>query len=416
MRCEVIAVGTELLLGQIVDTNSAFIGEQLSMVGIDSFFQSKVGDNRLRIAQAIQIALGRSDAVIVCGGLGPTQDDITRDAIADVMGVPLVRDPLIEDRIRAMFMSRGRQMPSNNLRQAEVPAGASVLPVQPGTAPGIRATVAAGGQDKVIYALPGVPWEMQEMLVGAVLPDLSERAGLASVIGSRVIRTWGHSESALAERLAPYHDELDQSGRATLAFLASGIEGLKVRLTTRADSHREVQRTLGREVDRVASLLGDAVFSTDDESMEEVVLALCESQGLTLGTAESVTGGLIASRLTEVAGSSRVFRGAVVSYASEVKFDLLGVRPGPVICDEAAGEMALGACRVLGCDVSVAVTGVAGPDPQEGHGPGTVFCATCVDGEVRPKMLRLPGDRRRVRQFACISVLDLLRMRLSKRV
>jgi len=415
MRCEVVAVGTELLLGQIVDTNSSYIGEQLSTCGIDSYFQTKVGDNWDRIKATLELALSRSEAVIVCGGLGPTQDDITRDVIADLMGVELVRDLDVEDRIRAMFGTRGRDMPSNNLRQADVPAGASVLPVQPGTAPGLCAPVQRGGEEKVIYAVPGVPWEMQQMITEAVLPDLRRRGGITSVIRSRTLRTWGQSESGLAEILAPYHDELEESGRVTLAFLASGIEGLKLRLTAKADTADVADEILKREVEMVAGILGDIVFSTEDESMEQVVLDLCASQGLTLGTAESLTGGLIASRLTDVPGASTVFRGGVVSYASEVKYGLLGVPRGPVVSDEAAEAMASGACDTLGCDVAVAVTGVAGPAPQEGHKPGTVFLATCVDGEPVSTMLRLPGDRQRVRQFSCISVLQLLRTRLVAR-
>jgi nicotinamide-nucleotide amidase len=411
MRCEVVAVGTELLLGQIVDTNSSWIGEQLALAGIDSHFQTKVGDNRDRIRQVLELALSRSDAVVVCGGLGPTQDDITRDVIAEVMGVDLVLDEEIADRIRAMFGSRGRDMPSNNLRQAMVPVGASTMAQQPGTAPGLVCPVG----DRVVYAVPGVPYEMQEMVTGTVIPDLQRRAGVTSVIRSRVLRTWGQSESGLAELLAPRIDELDQSGHCTLAFLASGIEGLKVRITAKADTGEEADAVLAAEVALLTEVLGDLVFSTDDEPMEVVVLRLLAGQGLTLATAESMTGGLVASRLTSVPGASEVFRGAVVSYASEVKFDVLGVPEGPVIGDDAAMAMALGACRVLGADVAVAVTGVAGPDPQEGVRPGTVFLGTAVDGEADSFMIRLPGDRERVRQFATISVLDLLRRRLLAR-
>jgi nicotinamide-nucleotide amidase len=413
MRCEVVAVGTELLLGQIVDTNSSFIGDQLSMVGIDSYFQTKVGDNAARMKQTIELALDRSDAVIVCGGLGPTQDDITRDVIADVLGVPLERRPELEDKIRAMFGSRGRDMPSNNLRQADVPRGGEVIPVQPGTAPGLVCNVGETG--KVIYAVPGVPWEMEQMVLQFVLPDLAERAGITSVIKSRVVRTWGQSESGIAELLADEHNELEATGRCTMAFLASGIDGLKVRLTAKAPTAAEADAVLDAEVALVAEVLGEAVFTIDDESMEEVVLRLCVEQGLTLGTAESLTGGLIASRLTDVPGASQVFRGGVVSYASEVKYDVLDVPRGPVVSDAAAEAMAEGACRVLGCDVAVAVTGVAGPDPQEGNPPGTVYLATFVDDEPMSVMVRLPGDRQRVRQFSCISALDMLRRRLLAR-
>jgi nicotinamide-nucleotide amidase len=413
MRCEVVAVGTELLLGQIVDTNSSWIGEQLALAGIDSFFQVKVGDNATRIADTLRAALARSDAVLVCGGLGPTQDDITRDVIAEVMGVELVTDPEIEERIRAMFGSRGRDMPANNLRQAQVPVGARTMDQQPGTAPGLICPVGDPETGQVIYAVPGVPYEMKEMVAGTVIADLQRRAGVQAVIRSRTLRTWGMSESGLAEVLGDRLDELDRTGRATIAFLASGIEGLKVRVTAKAPTEAEVDAILDAEVDVVDEILGDVVFSRDDQSMEEVVLEMLAARGLTLGCAESVTGGLIASRLTEVAGASQVFRGAIVSYASQVKHDVLGVAEGPVVSDEAAMAMAEGACRVLGCDVAVSVTGVAGPDTQDGMPVGTVFMGLCVDGEADATMIRLPGDRARIRQFATISVLDWLRRRLA---
>ena len=408
MRCEVVAVGTELLLGQVVDTNSSWIGEQLAVAGIDSYFQVKVGDNAARIAEALRTGLGRSDAVLVCGGLGPTQDDITRDVIAEVMGVELETDPEIEDRIRAMFGSRGRDMPANNLRQAQVPVGASTMAQQPGTAPGLVCPIG----DQVIYAVPGVPYEMQEMVEGTVIPDLRRRAGKQAVIRSRTLRTWGMSESGLAEVLADRLDELDRARHATIAFLASGIEGLKVRVTAKANTAEEADAVLAAEVDVLLGILGDVVFSSDDQTMEEVVLDLLRDRGLTLGCAESVTGGLIAARLTDVPGASDVFRGSVVSYASEVKYDVLGVPVGPVVSDDAAMAMAEGACRVLGCDVAVAVTGVAGPESQEGVPVGTVFLGLCIDGDAEATMIRLPGDRARVRQFATISVLDWLRRRL----
>jgi len=410
MRCEVVAVGTELLLGQIVDTNSSWIGEQLALAGIDSLYQTKVGDNWGRIADVLRVALDRSDAVIVCGGLGPTHDDITRDVIAEVMGVELVIDPVIEERIRAMFGSRGRDMPENNLRQAMVPLGAETMAQQPGTAPGLVCPIADGEQ--VIYAVPGVPYEMKEMVEGTVIPDLQRRAGVQAVIRSRTLRTWGQSESGLAEILADRIDELDRLGHATIAFLASGMEGLKVRVTAKAETAEAADQVLADEVALLAEILGEVVFSVDDEPIEVVVLRLLRDRGLTLGTAESVTGGLIASRLTDVAGASDVFRGSIVSYASEVKFDVLGVPRGPVVSDDAVIAMAEGACRVLGCDVAVAVTGVAGPDTQEGVPAGTVYLGLCLDGETESMMIRLPGDRMRVRQFSTISVLDWLRRRL----
>ena len=408
MRCEVIAVGTELLLGQIVDTNSAWMGEQLALAGIDSHFQTRVGDNHERMVSALRLALGRADAVILCGGLGPTQDDITRDAIAEVLGVDLVRDESVADRLRAYFRARGRDMPLSNLRQADVPAGASRIPQMPGTAPGL---VCPFGE-KVVYAVPGVPYEMRIMLEGAVLPDLKRRAGVASVIRSRTLRTWGTSEARLGELCAGRLAALEATGRATIAFLASGIEGLKVRVTAKAGSEEAAARVLDEEEGRLRDVLGDLVFGVDDETMEKVVLGLLGERGLTLAVAESVTGGMAAMRLTSVPGASAVFRGGVVAYASEVKHDVLGVPPGPVVSPDAARAMAAGACARLGADVGLAATGVAGPEGQEGRAPGTEFLGLHRNGEGEAHEVRLPGDRERIRQYAVIALLNLLRLRL----
>jgi nicotinamide-nucleotide amidase len=410
MRCEIIAIGTELLLGQIVDTNSSWMGEHLAVAGIDSHFQTKVGDNLERIVSSIRLGLERSDAVILCGGLGPTQDDITREAIAEVMGVSLVRHPEIGERIRAMFAARGRTMSDNNLRQADVPEGATVIPQMPGTAPGLLCPV----NDKVVYAVPGVPHEMREMLRGTVIPDLQKRAGLSAVISSRVLRTWGHAESGLAEMLAGRIDELDSIGNPTLAFQASGIEGIKVRITAKASSAVEVEAILADEEARLRSMLGEVVFGVDNQTMESVVIDMLRDRGLSLGIAESLTGGLMGTRFTSVPGASDVFRGSIVSYASDVKFSVLGVPEGPVVTAQAAQDMAEGARRVLGADVALATTGVAGPAEQEGHPVGTVFLGLAMDGASEAQQVKLPGDRQRIRQYAVISAVNLLRKRLMQ--
>jgi nicotinamide-nucleotide amidase len=266
--------------------------------------------------------------------------------------------------------------------------------------------------DKVVYAVPGVPYEMQEMVSATVIADLCRRAGDTASIRSRTLRTWGQSESGLAELLADRITELDGTGTATLAFNASGIEGLKVRITAKAATDAEADAVLAAEEEVLRELLGDIVFGADDETMESVVLDLLRARGLTLGVAESVTGGLIASRLTEVAGASDVFRGGIVSYASEVKFDLLGVPEGPVVSSAAAEAMADGVRRVVGADVGLAVTGVAGPDEQEGQPVGTVHLGLAVGPDVSSVRLQLPGDRPRIRQFATITLLDLLRRRV----
>ena len=410
MRCEIVAVGTELLLGQIVDTNSSWMGEQLAMRGIEHLRQTKVGDNQGRIVEVLREAIGRADAVIVCGGLGPTQDDITREAIAEVMGVGLVRHHELAVFIRELFERRGRAMPDNNLRQADVPVGASPIEQRTGTAPGLICPVG----DRVIYAVPGVPYEMREMLERAVLPDLERRAGVRQVFVSRTLRTWGESESRIAELLDPRIDALDEAGNPTLAFWASGIEGIKVRLTARADTTELAQAMLDAEEAEVRAVLGELVFTSEDLPMEAVVGRLLVERGLTLAVAESLTGGLVAARIVAIPGASAWFRGGVVAYDSEVKHELLEVPKGPVVSEASAMAMADGVRRLLGADVGLSTTGVAGPTEQEGQAAGTVWLGLAIGDEVSAIQVRLPGDRDRVRQMSVISLVDRLRRRLSQ--
>ena len=412
MRVEIVAVGTELLLGQIPDTNSQWLGEQLAAHGIASHFHQHVGDNHERIVLAFRTALARSDAVIVCGGLGPTQDDITRAALAEVMNVPLERHEEIVAVIQRAFRSRGREMPENNLLQADVPKGATIIPQTRGTAPGLICPLGL----KVMYAVPGVPYEMSDMFERAILPDLLERqreAGESGVIKSTVIRTWGASESGLAEAVSDRFDVLALGGRVTIAFLASGIEGIKVRLTAKGSDDDEATALLSEEERAVTTLiedkLGDIIFSVKDETMETVVAAKLVERSLTLAVAESLTGGLIASRLVNVVGASSWFRGGVVSYASDVKYDVLGVPEGPVVSGPAAEAMAEGVRRLLKSDVGLSVTGVAGPEEQDGQPAGTVFVGLSLGEHVTHAALHLPGDRPRVRAYSAISALDVLR-------
>ncbi len=409
MRCDVLAVGTELLLGQIVDTNSAWIGEQLAAAGIDSHLHVQVGDNQARMVAMLRMLLGEADAVIVCGGLGPTQDDITREAIAELMGAPLERRDDLADAIREMFLSRGRAMPASNLRQADVPKGGEAIPNPNGTAPGLLCPV--GG--KVAYAVPGVPHEMQHMVASAVIPHLLERSGERGTILSRSLKTWGSSESGLAERIA---HRVDTQTNPTIAFLARGIEGLIVRITAKAPTAEEAEALVAAEEAILREELGDLCFGVDEETMESVVSDLLRERSWTLGLAESLTGGLVGSRISDAPGSSEIFRGSIVSYATEVKRSVLGVTADSVVSADCAMQMAEGARRVLGADVGLAVTGVAGPTAQEGQPVGTVFFGVALPGQ-EPESLhaRMPGDRLRIRQFSTISLLNLARLRLLGR-
>jgi nicotinamide-nucleotide amidase len=395
MRCEVVAIGTELLLGIIVDSNSAWIGEQLALAGIDSYFQVKVGDNFTRIEATVRQALERSDAVICCGGLGPTQDDITRDVIARIMGVKMRRDEGIAEKIRKFFEARGRVMPENNLRQADIPLGAEPIPQMPGTAAGLVCPVG----DKVIYAVPGVPAEMREMVLGTVLPDLHRRAGQAAVIRSRVLRTWGLSESGLAEILASRIDELDRLGNPTLAFQASGIDGIKVRIVAKCDDEAAAQSILDAEESLIRRLLDDVVFGVDEQSMEAVVLDLLRRKGLTLAVAETVTGGLLSARLSALDWAMETFRGSKVAPCS-------GAEPAERFAVSAAAAVR----TEFGADVGLAAVA---PVPSEGHAPGAVFLGVDIQGNATVERVMLTPDRRRMREFSVISLLNLLRRTLS---
>ena len=322
MIVEIIAVGTELLLGQSVNSNAAVIGERLADAGLDHYHQIVVGDNEARIAAVLAPALDRSDAEIVTGGLGPTQDDVTREAISRVVGRPLVRDEKFAIRLREYWSSRGREMPIANLKQADRPDGAEFIANEKGTAPGL--IIAAPGG--LIFALPGVPEEMTAMLDGTVRPRLAAAAGEDRVIVSRLLRTWGSTESRIAEMLG---DLFAASANPTVAFLASGGE-IKVRLTAQAADVAQAEALIAPVEAEVRRRLGSLVFGADADTVEPVLLRLLEERGWTLGTAESATAGLVAGRFTGVPGASRVFRGAIVAYHEDLKASLLAV-PGPVL-------------------------------------------------------------------------------------
>ena len=402
MRIDVLAIGTELLLGQIVDTNSSWIGEQLAGAGLDTYEHRKLGDNVGRVVETLREMLDKADAVIVCGGLGPTPDDVTREAIAEVMGVPLERREELIDEISAMFRVRNREMSANNLRQADVPVGGGVLHNPIGTAPGLACEFDwSDGRRRIVYAVPGVPYEMRKMVTELIIPDLLERSGTRGVILSRSLKTWGTSESGLAEMIA---DRVDAQTNPTIAFLARGIEGLYVRMTAKADSEAEALALLAEEETHLRAILGHLIFAVDDDTMESAVLDACAARGWTLGVAESLTGGLIAARIANVPGASATFRGAVVSYSTEVKRSVLGITAEHVVSAACATQMADAACRVLGADVGIAATGVAGPDDHDGQPVGTVWLGIAIPGhDTYAVSTVLPGDRERIRQFSTIS-------------
>jgi nicotinamide-nucleotide amidase len=416
VRCEIIGVGTELLLGQIVNSNAAWIGQRLADAGWDCLRHTVVGDNTGRIADALREALERADAVILTGGLGPTQDDVTRDAVAEVAGVELRRDSAIEAWLRERFASfSARPMAELNLRQADVPEGATTLDNPKGTAPGLQTEI--GG--KPVFAIPGPPREMAPMMETYVLPELAQRAGEGRAIVARTLRTAGIGESLVAERLTPLWDQAELTGGVSLAYLASAGE-VKVRLTAAGPDRAATLATIEPVEAAVRAELGEAVYGTDEDTLEGVVGRLLRRRGQTLATAESLTAGLVAARLADVPGASDYYLGGVTTYASGAKTDLLAVPPvlletvGPV-SEPVAAAMAEGARDALGADVGLATTGVAGPDAHGGQPPGTVVLAVADADGTATQVSRAPGDRAHVRQWTTVLALDLLRRRLEGR-
>ena len=406
MIVEVIAVGTELLLGQIINTNLAHIGSRIADLGLDAHFQQTVGDNLGRMETAIATALGRSDAVIITGGIGPTQDDITREAICAATGRTMAFSDDYARALRERYATWGRDMPESNLRQAEHPEGAELLPNPKGTAPGL----ALEHEGKLIFALPGVPPEMYLLLDDHVLPRIKQMAGRDEVLVSRVIRTWGKGESAVAEMLG---DLFEASSNPSMAFLASNGE-IKVRLTAKAPTAAEAEDLIAPIEEEVRDRLGSLVFGADDDTIETILIDLAKAKGWTNGTAESATGGLLAGRLTAAPGSSDVFRGSIVAYASDLKHDLLGVGDeiiaDGVVSEETALAMAQGARQRLAVDVAVSVTGFAGPS---GEAPGTMIVAVATPERAQARTLRMPGDRERVRTYTVTAGMHLLRLGLT---
>jgi nicotinamide-nucleotide amidase len=408
MNVEVIAVGTELLLGQIVNTNLATIGRALAEAGLDTYRQVVVGDNLDRLAEAIREGLDQSDAIILTGGIGPTQDDITREGICAATGLEMAFSEEHAAHLEAWWASRGREMPATNYKQAEHPAGAVLIPNSKGTAPGLDIDV----NGKRIFALPGVPAEMMLMLSEHVVPALiAFDGGDAAVLKSRVLRSYGMSESKVAELLG---DLFEGQGNPTMAFLASAGE-IKVRLTAKAASVEEADALIAPVEAEVRSRLG-TVFGVDDETLERLIFDALEQRGWTIGTAESATGGMIAARLTAVPGASQFVRGGVVSYATGVKQAVLGVPAETleesVVSEGTALAMAAGAREVLGADVGVAVTGSAGPDPQERE-VGTMVIAVATPEDARARTFRMPGDRERVRTYTVTAALHLVRLAVT---
>ena len=407
---ELIAVGTELLLGNIANTDAQMISQGLSQLGINVYYHTVVGDNPQRVRQAVDIARDRADILITTGGLGPTCDDLTKVAVAQAFGKELVYHEPSAQRIRERFAQRGTPVTENNFQQAMVPEGCTVLDNDWGTAPGVA--FQAGGTHGLM--LPGPPRECEMMFRYRALPYLQKLSD--GVIASRTVKTFGIGESA-AEALL--RDLMNALHNPTLAPYAKPT-GTELRITAHAPTREEALRLIAPVEEQVKAILGDKVIGVDVDSLEEVCFALLKDRGLTVGTAESCTGGLLAKLLTDLPGSSAVFRGGVVSYTNGVKAGLLGVpqdlldRYGAV-SPQVAEAMAQGAKAALGCDIALSTTGVAGPDADDRGNPiGLVYLGLAWGDQCQVTEFRAgPVERERVRRQAAQTALDLLRRHLT---
>ena len=407
---ELIAVGTELLLGNIANTDAQMNSQGLSQLGINVYYHTVVGDNPQRVRQAVDIARGRADILITTGGLGPTCDDLTKVAVAQAFGKELVYHEPSAQRIRERFAQRGTPVTENNFQQAMVPEGCTVLDNDWGTAPG----VAFQADGTHVLMLPGPPRECAMMFRHRALPYLQQLAD--GVIASRTVKTFGIGESA-AEALL--RDLMNALHNPTLAPYAKPT-GTELRITAHAPTREEALRLIAPVEEQVKAILGDKVIGVDVDSLEEVCFALLKDRGLTVGTAESCTGGLLAKLLTDLPGSSAVFRGGVVSYTNGVKAGLLGVpqdlldRYGAV-SPQVAEAMARGAKAALGCDIALSTTGVAGPDADDRGNPiGLVYLGLAWGDQCQVTEFRAgPVERERVRRQAAQTALDLLRRHLT---
>ena len=414
MKLEVITVGTELLLGHTVDTNAAELGRALAAAGVEVVLRSTVPDRPAAVQEAVRDALARTGAVLMTGGLGPTRDDLTKKAVADLFERPLRLDETVLRSLEHRFRRLGRPMPAVNRTQAEVPEGATVLPNPRGTAPGLWIE---DEQHRFVILLPGVPSEMRGLLIDEVLPRLvrlqaGAGEGAPPVVLSRTLRTTGVPESAVAERVEPLEEGLRP---LTLAYLPS-IAGVDLRLTAWGMPRERADALLMEGAGRLRAELGERCYGEEDEDLAGVVLAQLRERRATLAVAESCTGGLVGGRITAVPGSSDVFLGGIIAYSNAVKTEQLGV-PGDTLAahgavsEETVRAMAEGVQRRFDATATVAVTGIAGPDGGTPDKPvGTVWLAARWRAAVRTVRRVFPGDREEIRGRSAQAVLDLLRL------
>lgn len=409
MTAEIICVGTELLLGNIVNTNAAFLSEKLAYLGINCYFQTVVGDNRDRLLSVINTALSRADILIFSGGLGPTEDDLTKETVAEALGKKLIRDKWAEQEIADYFALRGRIPTDNNWKQADVIEGCEILYNKNGTAPGIF--VSEG--EKTVILLPGPPLELKSMFTDSVMPKLQQKCG--QVFYSQTVKIVGPGESSVETQIL---DMLNTQENPTIAPYAKTGE-VHLRVTARAKDEKEAREKTAPVVEELYRRFGKAVYTTDaDETLEMALTKLLIKKKYTMTTAESCTGGMIAARMVNAPGVSAVLKSGFITYANEAKEELLGVSHDTLekfgaVSRETAEEMAEGAVKAAHTDVAVAVTGIAGPDGGTKEKPvGLVYIGVNVRGNVEVREYHFSGSRQKIRESVTAAVLTFLREKL----
>ncbi len=411
ISAEIVTVGTELLLGHLIDTNSAYLGEKLAEIGINVYYKTSVGDNEERLINILKQAGARADVVIVTGGLGPTVDDITKNAVVKLLNRKLLLNEKVLEQIQDRFSNIKMKMAQNNLSQALVPSGAVVIENGNGTAPGLRLQNEEG---KYFILMPGVPREMKLMTEMSVLPFLKETFKLEETIRSRTLKCFGLGESTVDEKI---NDIFTASTNPTIALLASHTE-VKIRLTSKAKSTEAAKEAISRVEKEILRRLGENIFAIDEGSMESKTAELLSTGKLTLAIAESCTGGLISDKLTNVPGASEFLKLGVVCYSNQAKERLLNVPSNAInvfgaVSKQVAEQMALGVKKISNADIGLAVTGIAGPSGGSEEKPvGLVYIALSTVSGMQVKECRFKGERIKIKEQSAQTALDMLRRSL----
>ena len=410
MVAEILAVGTELLMGQIVNTNAQYITKRLNDVGVNVYYHSVVGDNPNRLKECLLLALSRADVVITTGGLGPTKDDITKETIADILGMKLVRHEETYKNIRCFFERVNRKMMNNNTKQADIPEGCIIVPNNNGTAPGC--IIEKDG--KTIIMFPGPPKEMIPMFEETIYPYFEKKTG--QIIGSRMLKVFGIGESEMEMKIL---DLIEAQSNPTIAPYVSQGE-VVIRVTARSKNYQEALEMINPVIEKIRERLGSNLYALDGETLEQTVAQLLIENNISISTVESCTGGMLASRLVNIPGISKVFENGFITYSNQSKIDVLGVSPDIIdtygaVSKETALELVKCLVKKTGARAGVSITGIAGPDGGTPEKPaGSVYIAISLDGEVDVIELKLNGDRDRVRHMACLNALNMLRKKILR--